>query len=53
MIGFACVVRLQLWLADMRAPGHMAPLGKGEAVNYFYSLEMTHLIHPESYLGLH
>lgn len=30
--------------------GHEAPLGKGEAVNYFYSLEMTYLIHSVSYL---
>ena len=26
------------------------PLGKGETVNYFYSLEMTYLIHSVSYL---
>lgn len=41
---------LQLQGADMKAPGHEAPLGKGEAVNYFYSLEMTYLIHSVSYL---
>lgn len=34
----------------MKAPGPEAPLGKGEAVNYFYSLEMTHLIHSVSYV---
>ena len=34
----------------MKAPDHEAPLGKGEAVNYFYSLEMTYLIHSVSYL---
>ena len=33
-----------------KAPGREAPLGKGEAVNYVYSLEMTYLIHSVSYL---
>lgn len=41
---------LQLQRAGLRAPSREAPLGKGEAVNYFYSLEMTYLIHSVSYL---
>lgn len=41
---------LQLQWVDMEAPGQEAPLEKGEAVNYFYSLEMTYLIHSVSYL---
>lgn len=36
--------------ADVEAPGHEAPLGKGEAVNYLYGLEMTYLFHSVSYI---
>lgn len=35
---------------DMKAQGREAPLGKGAAVNYLYSLEMTYLSHSVSYL---
>ena len=46
--GLAGAVGLQQ--TDTKAPGREAPLGKGAAVNYFYSLEMTYLIHSVSYL---
>lgn len=39
----------ELWVADAQ-PDMEAPLGKGEAMNYFYSLEMTYLIHSVNYL---
>lgn len=47
---FAAAAGLQLWQAHVEALGHKAPLGKGEALNYFYSLKMTYLIHSVSYL---
>jgi hypothetical protein len=48
--GFAGPAGLQQRQAHRQAPGHKAPLGKGEAMNYFYSLEMRYLIHSMSYL---